>query len=908
MHRILRLFTSFFIIFVCGFILTKSAGNIVYAWTETDTPVLRTGILHSKFLEATAIAVDSEGNVYVADSSKYMITKYDSEYRYVNSWGSYGTGEGEFDDIEGPSMGIDSEDNLYVADSGNNRVQKFNSAGEFLLEWGQEAIDSDNPQPGEMENPTGVFVDENDNVFVVDQYYNRVQKFDSDGTFILQIGDITGGLDEFDPSENGELNYPTAIAVDNDGNIFVSDYDNERIQKFNSSGEYITKWTIFAEDIQIIGNYLYAIDGTETKISKYSLSGDFVSSWGTAGDGQGELDGPGSIDIDLEGNMYVLDENVGSLMKFTMAGVYIDGLYNSSGSGDGQFDGPSDVTIDGNGNIYVVDNSYDNVQKFNSGGQYVLKWGGSGTENGQFDYPSGIAVDSNGNVYVADSGNARIQKFSSEGEYLSQFGSAGTGDGEFTWPTDIYIDNLDNIYVNDIGTLFNRIVKFDSDGVFVSNFGSYGTDDGEWEDSNGFDVDEEGNIYIADSGSSADQVQVLDSTGTFVMKFGSNGAGNGEFDYPTDIIIDEDGYIYVLDTGNKRVQKFDSEGNYLMQWSINFPELGSTSYAIAMEEDSNGDIYIVDASNMYMYVITYSFDKTPPVITSTQSDGDTITATSISIGGTVTDTLTDITDVEFQVNSTSGTWTNCSPSDGSWSYKIESYSCNVTGLQTGSNTVYIRSTDDKTNTNSAQTYLALNLTVSGNTSGSVITATANTNSHSAHVCHDPKPASAPDLFQINISGTNATLYYSPASGNVTGYYIAYTEKSGTLQHGIATHQKNSPGVLSYHIGYLKPNTYYYFSVRAQGGCNTGDWSPEMKVKTGYPNQSSPPNIFYKNSLWNRISTISSAVLGQTTIKPPTTTPSTVPPTTVPAKPEPSPTISPAPPTSPPKTCFLWLCW
>jgi hypothetical protein len=115
---------------------------------------------------------------------------------------------------------------------------------------------------------------------------------------------------------------------------------------------------------------------------------------------------------------------------------------------------------------------------------------------------------------------------------------------------------------------------------------------------------------------------------------------------------------------------------------------------------------------------------------------------------------------------------------------------------------------------------------------SFTTAWSDTSTPSTPTCANQTPATAPDLFQINISDTSSKLYYSPATGNIDRYFIAYSGiNSNAEEHGVEYSQGYSGGVLSIDINFLKPNTAYYFKVRAGNGCMTGHWSTIMKVKT-----------------------------------------------------------------------------
>ena len=108
--------------------------------------------------------------------------------------------------------------------------------------------------------------------------------------------------------------------------------------------------------------------------------------------------------------------------------------WGSAGDGDGQFNGPAGLHIDGDDNLHIVDSRNHRVQKFTTDGKALGAWGGFGSGDGELDSPWGIAMDREGHVYVADHKNHRVQKFTQDGQYVAQFGSFGKGRGSFAIP------------------------------------------------------------------------------------------------------------------------------------------------------------------------------------------------------------------------------------------------------------------------------------------------------------------------------------------------------------------------------------------------------------------------------------------------------------------------------------------
>jgi hypothetical protein len=345
---------------------------------------------------------------------------------------------------------------------------------------------------------------------------------------------------------------PYAVVADKDGNIYVADTYNHRIQKFTSNGQFVTKWGSYGSGdgqfyaphgIAVDGNGdVYVVDTYNHRIQKFTSDGQFVTKWGTQGSGNGQLYTPYCITVDGRGNVYVVDHINHRVQKFTNDGQFVT-KWGSVGNGDGQFNFHRGIAVDGSGNVYVTDNSNNRVQKFTSDGQFVTKWGSLGSGDGQFEEPEGIAVDSSKSVYVVDRNNHRIQKFSSSGEYVIKWGSLGNGDGQFFYPHGITVDGSGNVYVAD--SYNNRVQKFTSDGQFVTKWGSEGC--------NGISVDGSGNIYVTEG---LNLIRKFTSDGIFITNWGGFGSGVGMLNYPFDLAVHPNGLVYVTESYNHRIQVF----------------------------------------------------------------------------------------------------------------------------------------------------------------------------------------------------------------------------------------------------------------------------------------------------------------------------------------------------------------
>ena len=187
---------------------------------------------------------------------------------------------------------------------------------------------------------------------------------------------VFGSIGESD----GEFTWTTAIVIDADGLVYVSD-------------EYLNRISIFDE------------------------SGTFLRKWGDPGTGQGQLDGPSGMALDTDQHIWMVDHRNARLQKFTREGHYLSG-FGDGGSGDGQMHLPWGVTVAPDGDLYVADWGNDRILSFTQDGEYVSSYGGSGSEEGQLLRPSSVAVDDDGYVYVADWGNNRVQAFDPDGGFV----------------------------------------------------------------------------------------------------------------------------------------------------------------------------------------------------------------------------------------------------------------------------------------------------------------------------------------------------------------------------------------------------------------------------------------------------------------------------------------------------------
>ncbi|ETX07145.1 MAG: hypothetical protein ETSY2_12895 [Candidatus Entotheonella gemina] len=205
---------------------------------------------------------------------------------------------------------------------------------------------------GEVIWPAGIATDSQRNVYVTDEWLNRVSIFDKDGTFLNLWGSSGDG--------DGEFNRPSGIAIDRADNLYIVDSLNHRVQKFTKDGAFLAKW-------------------------------------GSFGDQEGELNSPWGIAVDTQSDVYVADHKNHRMQRFTADGTFV-AIYGSYGSGKGELHRPTDVAVDPDGDVYVCDWVNNRVQVFAPDGQFITSLIGDAQQLAKWHQQT---VDANADVIKA---------------------------------------------------------------------------------------------------------------------------------------------------------------------------------------------------------------------------------------------------------------------------------------------------------------------------------------------------------------------------------------------------------------------------------------------------------------------------------------------------------------------------
>ncbi len=242
---------------------------------------------------------------------------------------------------------------------------------------------------GDTRYPVDIAYDSNGNAFIAKQY-DEVEIYNASGNYVT----VFGGYG----NSNGKFDMTFAVAVDHNDNVYVTDYNHGRVQKFTTSGTYVSKFNLHnggpAQGIAVdSSNNVYVVNGSGD-VEKFNSSGTYQSTLNTPS-------GTKHIAIDGSNVLYIADYSSSRYRKYTTAGV-LQSTVNLAFK-------PYGITVDASGNVYVTAVDNDRIYKYSPAGAALANWGGSGSGVGQFRAPHGLEKDNSGNIYVADYNNSRIQ-------------------------------------------------------------------------------------------------------------------------------------------------------------------------------------------------------------------------------------------------------------------------------------------------------------------------------------------------------------------------------------------------------------------------------------------------------------------------------------------------------------------
>lgn len=650
--------------------ITRYAGVSTIAGTNDGTT---NGV---QFKIPVGVAFDAGGNLYVADSGNSVIRKLTPtgvSATIAGSASAMGTSDGTGSNAHFTTPGgiaVDSSGNMYVADTGNHSIRKVTPTGVVTTLAGVTGTSGFADGTGAVarfNNPTGIVLSASGDLYVADTGNNSIRKVTTAGVVTTFAGSGAAGSTD-DTGRAASFRGPNSLAFDASGNLYVTDALNQTLRKIVPAGTVST----FAGSTGNAGNNdgvgvaatfnlphgvvidasgnIYVADSGSNLIRKVTPAGVVGTLAGATGGGR-SVDGttnaarfqtPEGLALDLNGVITVADSFNHTIRKVTTAGVVTTfaGSPSSVGSAEGTgatatFTNPYGVAIDSAKNVYVADTYNNAIRKITPGGVVTTLAGLPGQQGSvdakgtaaRFYYPIGVAVDSSGIVYVADSFNHTIRKIATDGTVTTlagQAGAIGTNDGagssaRFFRPSGLAVDGSGNVYVADSAN--NSIRKITAGGVVstlagLTGPGNLGFVDGtgtaaRFQSPSGLSLDGAGNVIVADTINNA--IRKVTPSGVVTTISGSPSGGGfidgpvavAHFSQPFSTAVDGAGNIYVADYNNDIVREITTAGNVIKiagGAGLYGTENGVGNAArffdvTGVAAEPGGTIYIVDSTN-----------------------------------------------------------------------------------------------------------------------------------------------------------------------------------------------------------------------------------------------------------------------------------------------------------------------
>ncbi|MDJ1482566.1 SMP-30/gluconolactonase/LRE family protein [Cytophagaceae bacterium YF14B1] len=411
---------------------------------------------------ASSLVVDSQGNINILSSGFF--------YKYSQSGTmlmKIALDTGHFGNPDG--FCIDKKGNIYIACTGNDKIQKFDSQGRFLLEIGRSGS-----AEGEMKQPGSLVVDDQENIYVTDYGNHRIQKFGKNGNFLKAFGKEGWGQGDFE--QLGD------IVFDHKGNLLISDVDRNIIQRIDTNGvflEYLSTGSLDGTRIMIAvakSGSIYISDRRhhgDATIIKCDTQGKFIRKFGH----EGQIL---AVAYDKSNNLYVA--KYGKIDIYTALGQYILSFPVKAHQIDG-------LAIGNRNDIYVVSNSESKIYKYNAQGQLISTFEDLGIPPGELKMFDGLTIDPDENLFLAYY-RGRIHKISSTGKFMgvANYGQLWTLHG-------IASDTKGNIFTLDMNG--HRIRKYDAKENLVAEFGPFDPNENPYVTEADISVDKYSNVYVA---------------------------------------------------------------------------------------------------------------------------------------------------------------------------------------------------------------------------------------------------------------------------------------------------------------------------------------------------------------------------------------------------------------------------
>jgi sugar lactone lactonase YvrE len=549
------------------------------------------------------VAVDAAGNLYISEDLNHRVRKVDAATGTMTTVAEEG--------VDPYELTVDSAGNVYFIDGALGAIRKVSASTHIITTVAFGIVAAD------------VAVDAAGNLFVADLFGSRIRRVDAITHTVTTVAGTTQGFaGDGGPATDAKLDVPIAVALDAAGNLYISDFFNQRIRK---------------------------VDARTNVISTVAGNGES----GYSGDGgpatAAQLNYPEGVAVDDAGNIYIADSDNARIRRVDAVSHNIGTI---AGTGSGGFSGDGGpasaakvgyatrVKIDVRENLYIADRSNLRIRKIDRVTNTITTVAGSAGDGipataSVLLLPRGVVKDSAGNVFVADQANHRIRKIDAATQVISTIAGTGfvgfSGDGgpataaRLYTPFGLAIDASGNLYVCDDDNY--RIRRIDAASGIITTVAGNGQNDFSGDggpataaalgETSGVAVDASGNLYIADP---RGRIRRVDATTGIITTVAGTGSvladaplGDGgrataaTLFLPEGVAVDAVGNLYIADGGHDRIRRVDRTTNIITTVAggsaSNFLGDGGLATDAALFDpvgiafDSANNLYIADRRN-----------------------------------------------------------------------------------------------------------------------------------------------------------------------------------------------------------------------------------------------------------------------------------------------------------------------
>lgn len=432
---------------------------------------------------ARGITLDASGNLYIAEVTGRRVRRVDAATQIITTVAGGGSG-GDGGPATSAALGavydvaVDTSGNLYIADSGFNRIRRVDGVTKIITtvagRAGGFSGDGGPATAAELANPHAVAVDTTGNIYIADTFNERIRKVDG-ATKVITTVVANGTFGDGGFATAAGLRAPTGVAIDAYGNLYIADYHSHRVRKVDAVTQIIT--TIAGggrqyqpEDgdggpatsayvynpsgvaIDAAGNIYIAVSTNPGRIRKVDAVTQTITTVAGGGSGEDTLAFPEDVTVDAAGNLYIADTENHRIRKVdastknitTVAGVGGGNYFGDSGPATAAYlFSPSGIAVDAFGNLYIADTGNHRIRKVDAATKIITTIAGNGRTDFSGDggpataasllSPNDVAVDASGNLYIADTDNRRIRKVDASTKIISTLAGSGasgfSGDG-----------------------------------------------------------------------------------------------------------------------------------------------------------------------------------------------------------------------------------------------------------------------------------------------------------------------------------------------------------------------------------------------------------------------------------------------------------------------------------------------